>query len=133
MLLLQVAVGDMVDVKRGAMSDKSGTVKFIFQGSLFLHSRYASQQPDCCMMQLAAYGCPSLHMHCGLAAHTYSGQSPQLLPWTKRMTLAFSAQGSENTRRLLLRQRTRHARAWCKGKQLLQPWPGDCWWWCLLS
>ena len=37
--LLQVAVGDMVDVKRGAMSDKSGTVKFIFQGSLFLHSR----------------------------------------------------------------------------------------------
>ena len=37
--LLQVAVGDMVDVKRGAMSDKAGTVKYIFQGSLFLHSR----------------------------------------------------------------------------------------------
>ena len=36
---LQVAVGDMVDVTRGAMNDKSGTVKFIFQGSLFLHSR----------------------------------------------------------------------------------------------
>ena len=37
----QVAIGDIVDVKRGSMSDKSGTVKFIKANNLFLHSRCA--------------------------------------------------------------------------------------------
>lgn len=30
----QVAIGDIVDVKRGSMSDKSGTVKFIKANNL---------------------------------------------------------------------------------------------------
>mmetsp|Transcript_16448 Transcript_16448/g.49275 ORF Transcript_16448/g.49275 Transcript_16448/m.49275 type:complete len:1138 (+) Transcript_16448:204-3617(+) len=37
--LQPVAIGDIVDVKRGSMSDKSGTVKFIKANNLFLHSR----------------------------------------------------------------------------------------------
>lgn len=37
--LQPVGIGDMVDVKRGSMSDKSGTVKFIKANNLFLHSR----------------------------------------------------------------------------------------------
>lgn len=64
----------MVDVKRGAMSEKSGTVKYIFQGSLFLHSRYATSQPDCSTMRLAA--CATANAL--LANTTYNDQLPKL-------------------------------------------------------
>jgi hypothetical protein len=73
----------------------------------------------------------SVTAHAPLVQDTCSDHSPTLL-CTKRMTTCACAQGSENTRRLLLRQRTRHARAWCKGKQLLKPWPGDCCCWFVL-
>ncbi len=69
----QVAVGDMVDVKRGAMSDKSGTVKYIFQGFLFLHSRCGAlsslSAPPSSFPQLFS-SMATLHsspLHCGSA------------------------------------------------------------------
>ena len=59
----QVAVGDMVDVKRGAMADKAGTVKYIFQGSLFLHSRCVAPDPENCnaaILDCCSAGTPGL-------------------------------------------------------------------------
>ena len=37
--LVQVHVGDVVTVVKGAAADRSGTVKYIFRQFLFLHAR----------------------------------------------------------------------------------------------